>query len=213
MTGATTLPRVPISPDRDADLVAKLRRHAPGAVESLVARYGTLLYRLAVRIAGDKEDAEEVVQDALWVAVCRIGTLRQDSAFGSWLYRVTANGAYEARRRGRHARQQASWDKVWPGVTEHGQQLASFTDSSADTEQPTQQVELRRALASAIAELPADHRIVSWLHDGEGLSNAEAAKALGISLPAVKSRVHRSRLCLRQRLAGYASGDARGDPD
>jgi RNA polymerase sigma-70 factor, ECF subfamily len=209
LAGVVNAPSRPIRPDRDADLVAELLRGAPGAVDTLVARYGDLLYRLAVGITGNKSDAEEVVQDALCAAVHRIESFRHESAFGSWLYRIAANAAYGARRRWRHARQERSWDEVWPGITESGQQLALLTDWSADAEQPAVQVELRRALAAAIDDLPADHRVAFWLHDIEGLSNAEMAKTLGLSLPAAKSRVHRSRLCLRKRLAGYATGHAR----
>jgi len=112
MTSTTTLPRAPILPDRDDDLVATLRRQAPGAVETLVARYGARLYRLAVGITGNEEHAEEFVQDALCAAVYRIESFRHESAFGSWLYRITANAAYGARRRRRHARQHVSWDEV-----------------------------------------------------------------------------------------------------
>ena len=112
MTSTTTLPSAPIRPDWDADLVAKLRRQAPGAVETLVARYGALLYRLAVGITGNEEDAEEVVQDALCAAVYRIESFRHESTFGSWLYRIAANAAYGARRRRRHACQHVSWDEV-----------------------------------------------------------------------------------------------------
>jgi RNA polymerase sigma-70 factor (ECF subfamily) len=198
-------PSGPIPPDRDADLVAELRGQAPGAVERLVARYGALLYRTAVGITGSPEDAEAVVQDAFWAAICRIGTFRHQSAFGSWLYRIAANAAYRARRGRRHARQDLSWDEVWSGVTEYGQQLAPLTDRSADTERPAVQAELRHALAAAIDDLPADHRVAFWLRQVEGLSNAETARALGLSLPAVESRVHRSRLCLRKRLAGYVT--------
>ena len=73
---AETGPSGPGRADRDADLVAELRRQVPGAVEALVARYGDFLYRLAVGITGNEEDAKEVVQDALWTAACRIGTFR-----------------------------------------------------------------------------------------------------------------------------------------
>jgi len=206
------VPRAPggsIRPDRDADLVAKLRGQAPGAVETLVARYKALLYRVAVGITENEQDAEEVVQDALWTAICRIETFRHHAAFGSWLYRIAANAAYGARRRRRHAREDVSWDELWPSVIESGQQLAPLTDWSADPERPALQAELRRALAAAIDDLPPDHRVAFWLRDIEGLSNGETAKALGLTLPAVKSRVHRSRLCLRKRLAGYLTGDAR----
>src|SRR5262245_11067872 len=163
---------LPGRPDRDADLVAEVLGGAPGAVDTLVARYGDLLYRLAVGITGNEEDAEEVAQDALWTAISRIETFRHQSAFGSWLYRVAANAAYGVRRKRRHARQDASWDEVWPAITESGQQLVPLTDWSADAEQPALRAELRRALAAAIDALPADHRVAFWMRDIEGLSNA-----------------------------------------
>ena len=142
LTGVNA-PSEPVCPDRDADLVAELLRGAPGAVESLVARYGDLLYRLAVGITGNNWDAEEAVQDALCAAVYRIESFRHESAFRSWLYRIGANAAYGARRRRRHARQELSWDEVRPGITESGKPLGPLTDGSADAEQPVVQGELR----------------------------------------------------------------------
>jgi RNA polymerase sigma-70 factor (ECF subfamily) len=112
MTTTTTLPRAPIRPDPDADLVAKLRRQAPGAVETLVVRYGDLLYRLAVRMTGNEEDAQKIVQDALCAAVYRIDSFRHESTFASWLYRIAAIATSTARRRRRHACQHVSWDEM-----------------------------------------------------------------------------------------------------
>ena len=81
----------PRKPDRDAELVERLRRQEPGAPEDLVATYGDRVYRLAIRITGNEQDAEEVVQDALWTAARKIDTFKGESAFGSWIYRITAN--------------------------------------------------------------------------------------------------------------------------
>ena len=86
------------SVDRDADLVEALRRQEPGAAEALVAAYGDRVYRLAIRITGNSSDAEEVVQDALWAATRKIDTFRGTAAFGSWVYRIAANAAYQKRR-------------------------------------------------------------------------------------------------------------------
>src|SRR6185295_13285449 len=91
------LRRRPVA-DRDADLVDGLRRQAPGAAEALVAAYGDRVYRLAIRITGNSADAEEVVQDALRAATRKIESFRGAAAFGSWLYRITANTAYQKRR-------------------------------------------------------------------------------------------------------------------
>src|SRR5437879_10940604 len=80
--------------DADADLVAALRRDEAGAMERLVERYADRVYRLAMRITGSREDAQEVVQDALWTVGRKINTFKGESAFGSWLYRIAANAAY-----------------------------------------------------------------------------------------------------------------------
>jgi len=84
--------------DVDADLVEALRREEPEAAEQLVERFGDRVYRLAQRITGVKEDAEEAAQDALWTAARKIGTFKGESAFGSWLYRIAANAAYQKLR-------------------------------------------------------------------------------------------------------------------
>jgi len=81
--------------DRDHGLVEALRLHEPTAAERLVATYGDRAYRLATGITGNAQDAEEVVQDVFWTAVRKIDTFRGESTFGSWLYRIVANAAYQ----------------------------------------------------------------------------------------------------------------------
>jgi RNA polymerase sigma-70 factor (ECF subfamily) len=189
--------------DPDAELVGRLRRQEPEAAEALVAAYGDRAYRLAVRITGSEEDAEEVLQDALWTAARKIDTFKGESAFGSWLYRITANAAYQKLRSRSSKRQEISWEDLLPSFDESGRRGSAERDWSAQADEPAMQAELRGALNTAIDDLPPDYRAAFVLHDVEGLPNPEVAESLGISLPAVKSRVHRSRLFLRQRLAQY----------
>src|SRR5207245_66865 len=86
--------------DRDDLLVKALQRREPAAAERLVASYGDRAYRLAVGIAGNARDAEEVVQDAFWAVVRKIDTFRGESTFGTWFYRIVANAAYPKLRTG-----------------------------------------------------------------------------------------------------------------
>jgi RNA polymerase sigma-70 factor (ECF subfamily) len=200
---ARPTPSGPRRPDPDARLVEKLRREDLDAPDLLVATFGDRVYRLAIRITGNEQDAEEVVQDALWTAARKIGTFKGESAFGSWLYRITANTAYQ-KLRGRAAKkQEVPWEDLFPTFDELGQHVDPVSDWSPKVEEPALQNELREVLASAIHDLPDDYRTAFLMHDVEGLSNPEIAESLGISLPAVKSRVHRSRLFLRERLTRY----------
>lgn len=189
--------------DRDAGLVDALRQQDPGAAEALVAAYGDRVYRLAIRITGNEQDAEEVVQDALWTAARKIDTFKGDSAFGSWVYRITANAAYQKLRGRRGSRQEISWEDLLPNFDEQGALTGPVGDWSPRVEEPALQAELRTIITTAVNDLPGDYRTAFLLHDVEGLSNPEIAETLNISLPAVKSRVHRSRLFLRHRLADY----------
>jgi RNA polymerase sigma-70 factor (ECF subfamily) len=196
-------PRGARGKDRDEALVDGLRREAREAPETLVNRYGDRVWRLAYRITGNREDAEEVAQDALWTAARKIGTFKGESAFGSWLYRIAANAAYQKLRSRRGQDREVSWEGSLPNFDETGR-LADWMDDWSDrVDEPVLQEELRTVLGSAVDALPPDYRTAFILHDVEGLSNPEIARMLGISLPAVKSRVHRSRLFLRQRLGKY----------
>jgi RNA polymerase sigma-70 factor (ECF subfamily) len=189
--------------DRDAALLEGLRRGDAAAPELLLDTYGDRVYRLAIRITGNEQDAEEVAQDALWTAARKIDTFKGESAFGSWVYRITANTAYQKLRGRRGRRNEVLWDDLQPAFDEHRQHAEPVADWSGKVEEPALQTELRAVLTTAINDLPADYRTSFLMHDVEGLSNPEIAETLHLSLPAVKSRVHRSRLFLRDRLSRY----------
>lgn len=188
--------------DPDAALVEQLRRQDAGAAEALVGTYGHRVYRLAIRITGNASDAEEVVQDALWTVVRKIDTFRGESAFGSWLYRIVANAAYQ-KARGQRRRTEISLDDVLPAFRADGRHAVPIADWSPAVDDSSRQTELRMALTTALAALPADYRTAVVLHDVEGLSNLEVAEMLNLSVANVKTRVHRARLFLRKRLAAY----------
>jgi RNA polymerase sigma-70 factor (ECF subfamily) len=193
------VPRV----DVDADLVEALRREEPDATDRLVERYGDRVYRLAMRITGLNEDAEEAAQDALWTAARKIHMFKGESAFGSWIYRITANAAYQKLRTRRQKSPEIAIEDVLPSLDGDGRHFEPMDDWSNRVDEQALQGELRRVLRQAIDGLPPDYRTALVLHDVEGLSNPDIAEALNISLPAVKSRVHRSRLFVRKQLADY----------
>jgi RNA polymerase sigma-70 factor (ECF subfamily) len=168
-----------------------------------VDAYGDRVYRLAIRITGNASDAEEVVQDTLWTVSRKIDTFRGAAAFGSWLYRITANTAYQKLRARRRERNEVSWEDLAPSFDEKGQHVEVAVDWSRTLKDPAIATELKSVLCTAIDELPADYRTALLLHDVEGLSNPEIAETLHVKLGAIKSRVHRARLFLRRRLADY----------
>jgi RNA polymerase sigma-70 factor, ECF subfamily len=201
--GSVTVAAQTLTTDKDAALVEALRRDSPEAVETLVHEYGDRVYRLAMRITGQPADAEEAAQDALWTAARKIRLFKGEAAFGSWLYRIAANAAYQKLRVRTGRRQEIAWDTLLPGLDADGRHFRPMEDWSARVDDVALQGELQEVLTRAIDRLPPDYRTALVMHDAEGLSNPEIAETLGISLPAAKSRVHRSRLFLRQQLAEY----------
>ena len=192
--------------DRDAELLAEFRRRDATAAERLVSIFGDRAYRLAIGITGNPEDAEEAVQDAFWNVVRKIDTFRGDAALGSWIYRITLNAAYRRRRSRGRRRDEISLDELLPFFHEHSRHADPIVDWSAELNDPAVQTELRSVLTSALEELPDHYRAVIILRDIEGLSMTDVAECLNITVPTAKARVHRGRLFLRQRLAGFMSG-------
>jgi len=189
--------------DRDAALLAALRAETPEAPEMLVDTYGDRVYRLTYRITGSNEDAEEATQDALWTAARKIDSFKGESQFGSWLYRIAANAAYQKLRTRRAKTREIAIDDVLPAFDNDGLHFEPMDDWAPRVDDNAVNGELRDVLETAIAELPPDYRTALVMHDVEGMPNPDIAETLGISLPAVKSRVHRSRLFVRKKLAEY----------
>jgi RNA polymerase sigma-70 factor, ECF subfamily len=196
---------IPERADRDWRLVEALRLRDATAAERLVATYGNRAYRLAVRITGNGRDAEEAVQDGLWNVIRKIDTFRGDSAFGTWLYRIVSNAAYQKVRHRPEAAAEIPLDEVLPRFNEDGRHAEPITDWSSSLDDPAAQTELRAALSSAVSELPAHYRTAFVLHDIEGLPMDEVADVLGITVTATKVRAHRARLLLRKRLATFVA--------
>jgi RNA polymerase sigma-70 factor (ECF subfamily) len=191
----------PTRVDHDHALVEALRLREPTAAERLVDTYGDRAYRLASRITGVPQDAEEVVQDALLTIVRKIETFRGEAAFGSWLYRIVANAAYQKIRSRPERRGGLSLDALSGVIDERARGAERGVDWAAFVDDPARRSELRIALTAAIDELSPEYRAVIVLRDVEGLSPAEIGEAMDLSVANVKTRIHRARLFLRKRLA------------
>jgi RNA polymerase sigma-70 factor, ECF subfamily len=207
---APRAPRSTIHPDGiqqkggcDWRLVEALRRRDATAAECLVATFGDRAYRLAIAITGNQQDAEEAVQDAFWNVVRKIDTFRAESSLRSWIYRIAANAAYQKRQSGAHRRNEITLDEVLPQFHEDGHHADRITDWSTKLDDPAMRTELRGVLSSAVSQLPPHYRAAIVLRDVEGLSMAEVADALGITVGTAKTRAHCARLLLRKRLSTF----------
>jgi RNA polymerase sigma-70 factor, ECF subfamily len=194
----------PRSADHGWPLVDALRRREPTSAEHLSEQYGKRAHRLAARITGNVQDAEEVVQDALWKVVRKIDTFRGESAFGSWFYRIVANAAYQKLRRRRVGRELPLDEVRAPGDEDggHAEPVAAWSPAVDD---PSRRTELRAVLSDAMDALAPDYRATIVLHDVQGLSTGQVAETLGLSVANVKTRVHRARVLLRKRLAEHVT--------
>lgn len=184
----------------DQKLVEALQRGEPGAVEALLDRYGSWIYRVARRLLNDPRDVEEVTQDVLLTVVRKIQTFKGEAAFSSWLYRIAVNAAYQ-RLRAKRARPEVSLEPFLPVFDDEGRYIEPVVDWSSKLNDPAVAGETRAAIERSLGRLPEEYRVVIQLHDVEELPNEEVAATLGLTVAAVKSRVHRARLFLRQELA------------
>ncbi len=191
----------------DEALVARARAKDEAAFEELVGRYENKLYRLAMRFVRNETDAQEILQDAFLSAWRNLPTFEGRAQFGSWMYRVTVNAALMLlRSRNRHP--EVAVDDVEPSalndaVAESGQMMRSNADWAQRPDDQLQSEQLRKHIQTAADALPEGLRTVFLLRDVEELSTEDTAELLGLSVPAVKTRLHRARLALREAIGHY----------
>jgi len=178
------------------------------AFEELVKRYDRNVFRIAQHITQNREDAEDVVQDAFLKAYGNLNQFQEQSKFYTWLVRIAVNEALMKLRRRRPERTVSLDEDV---KTEEDSIPREVADWSPNPEQQYNQAELKEILSKTINGLPPSFRTVFVLRDVEGLSTEETADALNLSIPAVKSRLLRARLQLRERLTKYFKKRENGD--
>ena len=180
-------------------LVAAAKRGDTAAFEELVNRYEGKIYRLTMNITRNREDAEDAMQDAFLKSYSHLKEFQEDSRFYTWLVRIAANEALMRLRKRRP--NQVSLDEPVEG--EDDLMPREIEDWGPSPEQRFAQTEMHEILSEVIDKREPEFRVVFVLRDIEELSTEETARALGISIPAVKSRLLRARLKLRQKLDRY----------
>jgi RNA polymerase sigma-70 factor (ECF subfamily) len=189
----------------DRELVERAQRGDGSAFAELVQRHNRQLYRLALRMTGSEADAQEVLQEAFLNAYQKLPNFRGEAQFSSWLYRIAANSALMRLRRKRRAPDALTDQPLelqGPKFSVEGF-LEPQNDWSQRADSQMMDKELGAAIDQAVAGLPEDYRTVFLLKDVDGLSNEEIAAALDLTVPAVKSRLHRARLALREKLGEF----------
>jgi len=178
-------------------LIEAARRGDADAFSELVSRYERKIYRLAKNITQNDEDAEDVLQEAFLKAFSHLNTFQGQSKFYTWLVRIAVNEALMKLRKRKSDRTVSLDEPTDTGEDTVVREIAVWGD---DPEQKYTREELRGILDNAIQSLKPAFRTVFTLRDIEELSTEETAEALGISIPAVKSRLLRARLQLREKL-------------
>lgn len=193
----------------DSELVARFRDEKdPASFAELVRRHRNRVYALALRMVKNEEEALEIVQDTFLSAYRKLPEFRGEAQFGSWVHRIAANFALMRLRHRKvvdqviepldHTDEKFGPDGHWD-VFPTGMWGRRADDLVLDAE-------LRERLVQAVEKLPELHRAVFMLRDIDGLSYEEIAETLQTTVPAVKSRLHRARLALREDLASYFEG-------
>ena len=185
----------------DDELLTAARSGDTAALEALLVRYQPHLYRFGLRMCGNVEDAGDVAQESLISMARSLRDFRGDSSVSSWLFTIARRFCVKKRRRSKFAPAREE-----PLDARESESARRLVDPSPSPEQAATNQELATALTRAIDALAAPQREVLVLRDVEGLSAPEVAKVLGISAEAVKSRLHRARVAVREELSPILRG-------
>jgi RNA polymerase sigma-70 factor (ECF subfamily) len=191
---------VEVPVDDEAELVARARKGDAASFSVLLRRYEGKIFRLAMNITQNREDAEDVLQEAFLKAYEHLDQFQGNSRFYTWIVRIAVNQALMKLRKRRSDRAVSLDEQIDTGEDTVVREIAAW---DPDPEQQYSQEELHEILTGAIDDLAPIYRTVFTLRDVDGLSTEETAEALELSVPAVKSRLLRARLQLRDKLTRF----------
>lgn len=184
----------------DLDLINQFKKGSDKAFEALILRHESKMYSIALRYTRNAEDAEEVIQETCLKLFSKLKTFEGKSAFTSWLYRVVVNHSLMHLRKKRQEKATLFEDLSF--YTKN-QCFERASEDLLQADSRSIQHETREALETAINKLADEYKTVFIMRDVDGLNNEEVSQILKISVPAVKSRLHRARLMLQKRLDRY----------
>jgi len=189
-------------PVSDEILVKRSQKGDHISFEALVKRYEKKIYNLAYRIMGNKEDASDVLQETFLQAFKNLASFKGKAKFSTWIYRIAVNICLMRKRK---EKKMLTFSLDVPILTKEEDEIRRdlSEDWSKNPLATLENKELRKTLSNAVDLLPEEYRTVFLLKGLNGLSNQDVARVLRISLPAVKSRLHRARLFLRDKLSQY----------
>ena len=186
----------------EEQLVRDLQAGKSEVFDKLATLYQKKIYALSFNLTRNAMDAEDVVQEVLLTLFKKIHTFQGRSAFSSWVYRITVNTAY-MKLRSKKKEKSISIEELYPTFSGAGFQQEKIQDWSEHTESLLFANETRETIRKAVDLLPDKEKVVFLLRDVEGLSTEEVSEVLELTIPAVKSRLHRARLFLRKKLSHY----------
>ncbi len=187
----------------DEELVARARAKDFGAFEQLLDRYEDKIFRLAYRFVRNETEAKEILQDTFLSIWRKLDSFKGDAQFSTWLYRVAANAALMRLRAQKRHPEVSTEDLPIDFLDNYGHLPPAGENWAKRPDDELQSEELRRHIQAAVDELPEIYRTVFLIRDVEGLSTEETAEVLQISIPTVKTRLHRARLALRETIGRY----------
>ena len=198
--------------EQEVELARRLIAGEPEAFEQFVEHFRSKIFQYSWLMCGQREDAEEVAQETLLKVFESFGGLRQPEHVRQWVFRIAKNACLMKRRKSVFApARELSLDALMPAKSgSDGQIRIEIADWSALPEDLLLEAELRDSLTAAIAELPEAYRSVMLLRDLEELSTHETAEILELTEDVVKTRLHRARLAVRQKLDEQLRSQKRG---
>lgn len=184
---------------KETELIERARNRDHAAFEELVRRNQDRIYNLGLKLLGNKEDAADLLQETFINAYYALPRFEGKSAFSTWLYRIATNNAFMKMRKKKIPLVRFKSEDTQDGK----KHFTEIADWSGDPKAHLQNEELKVLIEKSLNSLPGKYRTIFLLHDIEGFSTEEISRMLELSMPAVKSRIHRSRMYLRDKLSHY----------